>query len=79
MTGDMRRNRTFIEPFTRFEDEVSEDDRWLLTDAQTSGGLLLACAPDRLDGLRAGLGARHVLAAEIGLISMGEPGTLVVG
>jgi selenide, water dikinase len=38
----------------------------ILYDAQTSGGLLIAIAPERAERLREALGARGVLAARIG-------------
>jgi selenide,water dikinase len=60
---------------------VAEDDRLLLADAQTSGGLLLAVAPDRRVELvaaleAAGTPARAVigeLTDEAGVIKI-EPG-----
>jgi selenide,water dikinase len=60
---------------------VAEDDRLLMADAQTSGGLLLAVPPDRGDELRsaleaAGTPARAVigeLTDEVGVIRI-EPG-----
>jgi len=36
------RNRQFCEPFTAFEEGISDDKKMLLFDAQTSGGLLIA-------------------------------------
>lgn len=78
IAGGTRRNRADLEPFVSYGEEVAETDRWLLTDAQTSGGLLLACAPDRLDALRAALASRRVLAAHIGEVTAGAPGSIVV-
>nr|HQD83919.1 selenide, water dikinase SelD [Quisquiliibacterium sp.] len=59
--------------------DVGEVERALLTDPQTSGGLLVACAPDcvpavleafRRDGFDA--------ACEIGALALGEPRVEVV-
>ena len=37
----------------RFAEHLAETDQMLLFDAQTSGGLLLAVPPDRLDAMLA--------------------------
>jgi selenide,water dikinase len=73
-----KRNRAFLEPHVRFRAAVDEIDRILLTDAQTSGGLLIAIAPKKLSKLQKELGARGVLAAEIGELTDGAPGSIVV-
>jgi selenide,water dikinase len=58
--------------------DVSEPERILACDAQTSGGLLLAVAPARLETLLDGLAAESTLArAVIGEI-LPEPGVLRV-
>jgi selenide, water dikinase len=63
IAGGTRRNRAFVDPVVEWGD-LSEAERFVLADAQTSGGLLIATAdPDRLrDRLSAG-GVAH---AEIG-------------
>ncbi|MFN2614187.1 MAG: selenide, water dikinase SelD [Actinomycetota bacterium] len=73
-----RRNRSFLEPYVRFKAAVDEIDRILLTDAQTSGGLLIACPPRRLGKLQRELSARGSAGAEIGVIGDEEPGTITV-
>ena len=52
---------------------------WLriLCDPQTSGGLLMAVAPERADALADALGARGVLAARVGECVAGEPGVVI--
>jgi selenide,water dikinase len=45
--------------------DISEAERILCVDAQTSGGLLLAVAPERLDALLAGLHAEGTPAAAV--------------
>ena len=59
--------------------EVDQPSRLLLSDAQTSGGLLLAVPPDRHAGLVAALAAAPTLAsATIGRIIVGTPGDLAI-
>jgi selenide,water dikinase len=45
IAGGTRRNRDWVEEWVDWDASVSEDRRWLLCDAMTSGGLLVA-APD---------------------------------
>jgi selenide,water dikinase len=46
----------------------------LLTDPQTSGGLLVACAPERAEGICRGIvQAGYPLARIIGRVTEGEP------
>jgi len=56
---------------------VDEARRWLLFDAQTSGGLLLAVAPDRLEPLLAALESRGEQGAHIGTVRPRRDGTVV--
>jgi selenide,water dikinase len=76
--GGTQRNRRYLEPFVRFDSSVSDVDRVLLADAQTSGGLLICCPPDGLAPLRAGLAERGVEGAEIGVVSSGDAGRIEV-
>ena len=41
--GGTRRNFDFVQDQVSFGEQVSEELRWILCDAQTSGGLLLSC------------------------------------
>jgi selenide, water dikinase len=53
--------------------------RALLTDPQTSGGLLIACAPSRAEDLRASIEAEgYFRASIIGSVAAGEPGVEIV-
>jgi selenide,water dikinase len=70
--GGSRANAREHAAFTHFADTVHEDVRLLLSDAQTSGGLLIAVAPDHLDTLLKGLREPDALAAVIGSV---EPGS----
>jgi selenide,water dikinase len=69
VAGGRRRNREQAETFTTWSAEVREERRVLLTDAMTSGGLLVAvpaAGADRIDG------------AVIGMIEDGPPGRIAV-
>jgi selenide,water dikinase len=67
IAGGTRRNREWVEPSVEWDEAVPEERRWLLCDAMTSGGLLVAA--------RAGGGAP---GTEIGRIVEGEPGRIRV-
>ena len=45
VAGGTRRNREWVEPHVDWADDVNEPSRWLLCDAMTSGGLLVAAPP----------------------------------
>ncbi len=51
VAGGTRRNRAYAEEFATFSREVPEPRRWLVSDAMTSGGLLVALAPDQADAM----------------------------
>lgn len=59
-------------------DDVAMAERLLACDAQTSGGLLLAVAPERVESLVAGLGAEATPAAAIIGEILAAPGVLRV-
>jgi selenide,water dikinase len=67
IAGGSRRNREWVEPWVEWDPAVGEPRRWLLCDAMTSGGLLVAA--------RAGSDAPGV---EIGRVVEGEPGRIAV-
>jgi len=74
-----RRNLEAVDPTTTFADSLGELDRLLLTDAQTSGGLLLAVRADALPTLLDALvAAATPAAAVIGTVRAGTPGTIRV-
>jgi selenide,water dikinase len=74
--GGTRRN--FEAVAADWGQDLSEAERLIAVDAQTSGGLLLAVQPQRLDGLLAELRRQGApAAAEIGEI-LAEPGVLRV-
>lgn len=75
VAGGTRRNRTFVEPHVAWGD-LDEAERFVLADAQTSGGLLIAASDG--DAMAAALRARAVLAAEIGRTTSAPPGRIEV-
>jgi selenide,water dikinase len=69
-------NRHYFEPYITFDPSISEIERMLLFDPQTSGGLLLAVPSDKAEAFQ-----QAALAAEIPLWQVGEvtssPGIVV--
>ena len=77
--GGSARNLEAAAAMTTFDPDVTETDRILLADAQTSGGLLLAVAPARLELLLSELAREQTLAAAvIGRLVVGPAGTVRV-
>lgn len=77
--GGTQRNREALSPHVSFDPAVPEPIRTLLFDAQTSGGLLIAVPPDRVESLLAALQReRTPAAARIGRIAAGAPGAIKV-
>jgi selenide,water dikinase len=77
--GGSRCNLDYVAPQTRFDPEVSEVDRLVLADAQTSGGLLIAVSPTRVDQLCDELRKLGTLAhAVIGEVVAGPSGAIEV-
>ena len=64
--GAVERNREFLGAHLQVAPDVEEAQVYLGCDAQTSGGLLIAIAPDRLEKLRQALAERGVTAFVIG-------------
>jgi selenide,water dikinase len=69
VAGGTRRNRAHAEEFASFADGVPEALRWLVCDAMTSGGLLVAVDPERAGSLP---------GAVIGRLVEGTAGTITV-
>ncbi len=69
IAGGTARNLEWLADKVRWAPEIDEITRLLLADAQTSGGLLLAIAPDRAGDLERALRARGVEPiARIGVV-----------
>jgi len=63
----------------RFAADLDEIDRLMVADAQTSGGLLIAVAPEKRDALERELrGAGAPAVREIGVITAGPAGVLAI-
>jgi selenide,water dikinase len=71
-----RSNERFLAAKVRRAFPVSDITQTVLSDAQTSGGLLIAVPPDAVGQLSQALTARGVPAARIGELQAGEPGTI---
>jgi selenide, water dikinase len=70
VAGGSRRNREWAQTFAAFAEDVPESQRRLVCDAMTSGGLLVALAPERAGG---------VPGAVVGRLVDGPPGQVAVG
>jgi selenide, water dikinase len=67
IAGGTRRNRDWVGPHVDWSEAVPEELRWLVCDAMTSGGLLVAVAP-----------GSDAPGALIGRLVEGEPGRIAV-
>ena len=77
--GGTTRNAASVATAVTFADRVDATARLLLADAQTSGGLLIAVAPERADALVAGLVREATpAAAVIGRVVAGQAGRITV-
>lgn len=74
LPAGLHRNRKYYLPQAQQARKLSDLSVDLLCDPQTSGGLLVAVAPDRLSQLQAELSARNVSATEIGCVVAGAAG-----
>jgi selenide, water dikinase len=70
--GGMGRNRDYFQEWVRFDPSLSEGERHLLFDPETSGGLLIAVSANRADELLRGLIAMGDDAAIIGEVVPGS-------
>ena len=76
--GGTRRNPSDVEADVVFPGGLSEEDRIVLADAQTSGGLLMCVEPSRLDAALAHLTGSSTPHAVIGEVVPGDPGKIEV-
>jgi len=76
--GGSRRNAEQFGRWVTWGEEVDAATRTLLTDAQTSGGLLISVPAERGPALAEALARRGVLGARIGEIEAGEAGRIFV-
>ena len=79
VAGGTKRNREALTPHVTFTPGVDEVVRTLLFDAQTSGGLLIAAPEVRAAALLKALEREGtIVAARIGRVVAGAPGTIAV-
>jgi selenide,water dikinase len=77
--GGTRANLAYVGEKVEWASGITEDEKLILADAQTSGGLLIAVSPAKLDVLLAGLAKRGVeTRAVIGEVIEGEAGMIFV-
>ncbi len=69
LAGGTRRNREHAETYASFDTGVAEARRWLVCDAMTSGGLLIALAPERAGELP-GVVVGRLLKGSVGRIAV---------
>ena len=67
--GGTRRNLESLDRDVNWHADLLAEDKLLLCDAQTSGGLLFSVANDRVDQLKHELRARDTLAAVVGSVA----------
>ncbi len=82
--GGASDNRLYFGPHVRFDPAISETQQMMLFDPQTSGGLLLAVPPEKLENFLARAGSINQPAWEVGEVvdgassaGAGQPGTWV--
>lgn len=77
--GGTRRNRSDAAANVSHDSDVPETTRILLADAQTSGGLLIACPAERTARLVEELEDRGELASVVGRMIEGATGHMLIG
>lgn len=79
ISGGTRRNLMDVDTDVAWDERLTELQRLLLCDAQTSGGLLIAVAAERAEQLVTELTAEHTpIAAVVGSVGQGSPGGIRV-
>lgn len=76
--GGTRRNLESLASSVAWDASLTEDDRLILCDAQTSGGLLISMAADRVPALLKELSDRDTLGAVVGDVSDGGAGDIAL-
>lgn len=76
--GGTKRNEEFLDGRVRYDSRLSDAERFLLCDPQTSGGLLLAVPAAQCAALITSLESAKVTAAVIGELSDDATGQIIV-
>lgn len=77
--GGTLANHAYAQAFVQWDPEISEEAQLILCDAQTSGGVLIAVAPEKADALAEALRENGALAAAlIGEVTAGAEGRIRV-
>jgi selenide,water dikinase len=77
--GGTHANLRFLSEYVTYDSGLTKEEQLMLCDAQTSGGLLAAVAPDRVKPLVEALRAAGTPeAAVIGRVQAGSPGRITV-
>ncbi len=76
--GGTRANERFLAPKVTFDERVPGPRRTVLSDAQTSGGLLIAVPEVAVPGLLAELRAQGEVGVRIGSLEPGQAGAIAV-
>ncbi len=76
--GGTRSNERFLASRVRWPPHLSDATKTLLSDAQTSGGLLLAVPASEVDGLLRALEQKRVTGAVVGQLTEGDAGSILV-
>lgn len=79
LAGGSKANRASASPWLTVREGADDARVWLACDAQTSGGLLLACPMDQAHTLRDAMRAEGIPAALVGEVVAREGATVEVG
>ena len=60
-----KKNLDFVSPSVDFSKNISDEQKYIAADAQTSGGLLISVAKDKAEALQQALKEQNTLAAAI--------------
>ena len=63
--GGTNRNLDYVMPHVNFSKSISKEQQFLLADAQTSGGLLIAVTKDKSEDLQKELNENNCLTSSI--------------
>jgi len=76
--GGTGANFMYVDKYSVWDDNLSLNEKRILCDAQTSGGLIIAVAPEKHKQLETELKRRNVIAARVGEIVKQEPWSIKV-